>query len=367
VSLSTRLATSLAVVAGAIGGVCVYAAASDDPPPVSPTEAVVRATLLREYVRPIDSASLEGRSVQHMLRSLRDPHTVYLPRQTYRAVLAEIEQSGVGLGVRIEADPLGLRVVSTVEGSPAARQGLAGGDLIVAIDGADARRMDIEGALARLRGPSQSEIELRVRRGAEQELTVTLLRARLHLESVTATDHGSGAERVRVIRITSFGDGAAKRVRQLASGQARLVLDLRGNPGGLLSEALATARLFVERGTIVSSLGEHAGVRVYAANGASLAPKRMAVLVDRRTASAAEIVAAAVQEHLRGTVIGTPTRGKASIQAIHPLPDGGALKVTIATFYTPAGRDLHGTGVQPDVRIAGGRELARALAIARAA
>ena len=115
-------------------------------------------------------------------------------------------------------------------------------------------------------------------------LTVKLLRARLNLQSVTAVDRGTGAESVRVIRIKSFGDGVAKRVRALASGHPRLVLDLRGNPGGLLAEALATANLFVERGTIVSSLGEHAGVRVYAAKGATLAPKRLAVLVDRRTA-----------------------------------------------------------------------------------
>ena len=176
-----------------------------------------------------------------------------------------------------------------------------------------------------------------------------LVRVQIPTHAVSAHDIGKGSRRVRVIRIRTFAAGVARQVRTLATGAPAVILDLRGDPGGLLDEAVDTTSVFVGKGRIVSWNGVNVGHHVRDASKNALPPMPLAVLVDGKTASAAEIVAAAIQDHKRGAIVGARTFGKGSLQSVEPLANGAALKLTIAEYLTPKGRDLHGRGVIPNI------------------
>jgi carboxyl-terminal processing protease len=331
--------------------------------------SLVRDELSSRYVRPLDARELTAPTVPALIARLHDRYTVYLKPAQYRAFLQRVAATRVGVGLSLARDPhAGLRVIESFEGSPAAEAGLENGDAILAIDGVSTRGIDIEAALAHLEsGVTGTHAILRVRHaGTGSAHDVRVERVRISTHAVSARDIGSGKNAVRVIRIRAFATGVARQVRALAAGAPKVILDMRGDPGGLLDEAVATASVFVRRGRIVSWSGINVGHQVRFASGTALPPMPVAVLVDRHTASAAEIVAAAIQDHMRGPVIGTRTFGKGSLQAVEPLSNGAALKLTIAEYRTPKGRDLHGRGVIPNVLATPKHALSLALKAVRA-
>jgi carboxyl-terminal processing protease len=339
------------------------------PPAVPLSLALVRAELLEQYVRPLDASALAAPTIPSLLSQLDDRYTVYLGPNQYRTFLDRVDATRIGVGLSLESDPeRGLRVGDSLEGSPAAEAGLEDGDAILAIDGVSTRHLGIENALAELQdGVIGTRVVLRVRHTRTGDVRdVRLERVRIATRAVSARDIGSGAARVRVIRIRTFAAGVAREVRQLATHAPAVILDLRGDPGGLLDEAIGTASVFVQQGRIVSWSGLNVGTHVRNASHTALPPMPLAVLVDRKTASAAEIVAAAIQDHKRGAVVGTRTFGKGSLQSVEPLANGAALKLTIAEYRTPKGRDLHGHGGIPNIRATPGQALSLALRSVRA-
>jgi carboxyl-terminal processing protease len=339
----------------------------DGPPAVPRSLALVRAELLEQYVRPLDASALAAPTIPSLLSQLDDRYTVYLGPNQYRTFLDRVDATRIGVGLSLESDPeRGLRVGDALDGTPAAAAGLVDGDAILAIDGVSTRHLGIENALAQLQGGViGTRVVLRVRQSGGVR-TVPLERVRIATRAVSARDIGSGAARVRVIRIRTFAAGVAREVRQLATHAPAVILDLRGDPGGLLDEAVGTASVFVQKGRIVSWSGLNVGSHVRNASHTALPPMPLAVLVDRKTASAAEIVAAAIQDHKRGAIVGTRTFGKGSLQSVEPLANGGALKLTIAEYRTPDGRDLHGRGVIPNIPAAPRQALSLALRSVRA-
>jgi carboxyl-terminal processing protease len=325
--------------------------------------ALVRQELVDHYVRPLDATTLAEPTIASLLGQLDDRYTVYLKPAEYRAFLDRVSMTQVGVGLSLVRDPhRGLRVIQSVEGSPAAAAGLAGGDAILAIDGVSTRGIDIEDALEHLEGgDTGTRVILKVRHSSGNINNVRLERIRISMHAVSWHDIGSGRARVRVIRVGTFADGVSREVRLLATKAPAVILDLRGDPGGLLDEAVETASIFVRKGRIVSWDGANVGYHVRVASNTALPPMPLAVLVDRGTASAAEIVAAAIGDHKRGAIVGTRTFGKGSLQSVEPLANGGALKLTIAEYRTPKGRDLHGRGVTPTIPATAKTELTLAL------
>jgi carboxyl-terminal processing protease len=353
-----RLALAIGGTALCCLGVGIVADRGGQAPPPRPlataplSVALVRKELAERYVRPLDQAALDAPTIPKLLAQLDDRYTVYLKPEQYRAFLDRVSASQIGVGLSLGRDRRqGLRVIESLVGSPAAAVGLAGGDAILAIDGVSTRGIDVETALAHLQGGvTGTHVELRVRTSSTGDIrNVRLERIRISTHAVSWHDIGSGKARVRVIRISTFADGVARQVRALAAKAPRVILDLRGDPGGLLNEAVDTASIFVRRGRIVSWYGANVGYHVRVASNSSLPRMPLAVLVDRRTASAAEIVAAAIRDHMRGAIVGTRTFGKGSLQSVEPLVNGAALKLTIAEYRTPKGRDLHGRGVLPTI------------------
>jgi carboxyl-terminal processing protease len=360
-----------------LGGAVIVGQQSGSPAPraraVSPVAplsvALVRKELAERYVRALGPATLEAPTIPSLLAQLNDRYTVYLKPAEYRAFLNRVSTTQVGVGLSLVRDRrAGLRVIQSLEGSPAARAGLVGGDAILAIDGVSTRGIDIEDALAHLQGGvTGTRVELRVRLSHSGNVrNVRLQRIRIVTHPVSWRDIGTGSRRVRVIRISTFASGVARRVRALATNAPKVILDLRGDPGGLLDEAVDTASIFVRKGPIVSWYGANVGYHLRVATNSSLPPMPLAVLVDRRTASAAEIVAAAIGDHKRGAIVGTRTFGKGSLQSVQPLANGAALKLTIAEYSTPKGRDLHGRGVLPTIPSTRGHALSLALVAVRA-
>jgi carboxyl-terminal processing protease len=231
----------------------------------------------------------------------------------------------------------------------------------VAVDGLNVRG-HVDTALAALQEPHRGPLRLVMQRKAGKPHVVAVRRGLVRQPAVIAHDEAKGA--VRVIRITRFSQGVAQDVRRFARGAKVVVLDLRGNPGGLISEAEATVDIFLDGGRIFSYSGAHTPAQVVTAKHSALPRRPLVVVVDRATASAAELVAAALGENHRAKIVGTRTFGKSSIQAVVPVPGGGAVKLTVAEYLTPNGRSLHGRGVLPDVTVKT-RLLVRAVAVAR--
>jgi carboxyl-terminal processing protease len=366
-----RLRRSLAVVAAvvlafALGYATRRGGERPEPAPVAAPQPVladaVRQVLAERYVKALDPGALaSARTVTQLIAQLRDPFTSYLTSAEYAALRADTAPGFFGIGVRVR--PQGkalLRIVSVVPGSPAFRAGLRSGDLLVAVDGLRVRG-HIDTALAALQAPHRGPLRLVMRRNPAKSRVVSVRRGIVSQPAVSVRHPAKG---VRVIRITRFSHGVARDVRRAARNAPVVVLDLRGNPGGLISEAIATVRVFLQRGRILSYFGAHTRGMVVMANGTALPRRPLVVVVDRATASAAEIVAAALGENKRGKIVGTRTFGKATIQAVVPVPGGGAVKLTVAEYLTPNGRSLHGHGVLPDVMVKT-RLLVRAVAMAR--
>jgi carboxyl-terminal processing protease len=251
----------------------------------------------------------------------------------------------------VQDEPQGLRVVDVFDSSPASRAGLVRGDVIVAVGSSSLANRSADFGSRLIRGSAGSKVTLTVLRGTHKR-TITVTRASLVVPVSSSRIVDYHGTKIGDVRLTSFTDGSGAEVRRqvkkvLGEGAKSIILDLRENGGGLLDEAVNVASIFIPDGTIVSTDGRNQPRQVYVAKGGAISASiPLAVLVDRGTASAAEIVTGALQDRHRATVVGTHTYGKGVFQEIQPLPNGGALDITVGEYFTPSGHNLGGGGVR---------------------
>jgi len=307
--------------------------------------------LSRDYYRPIDRTQLVNKGLAAAIASLNDPYSHYYDPSSYKSFLNQDNPHLNGIGIDVENESKGLRVVDVFDDSPAARAGLARGDVIVAVGPTSLANRSADFGSKLIRGSAGSRVTLTVMRGA-QKRTITVTRANIIVPVASGKVLNLHGKKVGYVQLTSFTDGSGAELRSqvnkvLHQGATSLILDLRENGGGLLDEAVNVASIFIPDGTIVSTDGRSQPRQVYVAKGGAISSKiPMAVLVDRGTASAAEIVTGALQDRHRAEVVGTRTFGKGVFQEIQPLSNGGALDITVGEYFTPSGRNLGGGGVR---------------------
>jgi carboxyl-terminal processing protease len=317
-----------------------------------PEVVQVRAQLASLYYRNLPKKLLAKPTVGALLNALHDRYTTYLSPSEYRVARRASVGGYGGVGLFVLPSPGGLLVRSTMIG-PARVAGVRPGDTIMAVDGSSTAALSFHEAMGRILGRPGSKVTLRILRDG-RPLQFELVRRSFALHTVHAEFDG----KVGVIRLDSFSRGTATATATAIKGLTRrgatsLVLDLRGNPGGLLDQAVDVVSLFLPKGSSVVSLaGAHKPLRIIYARGGTVSDSAipMAVLVDGGSASASEVVAGALKDHGRAEIIGESTYGKSLVQEIVQLPSGAALKLTVARYLTPAGVDISRNGVQPDIR-----------------
>ncbi|MGI8506599.1 MAG: S41 family peptidase [Solirubrobacteraceae bacterium] len=308
----------------------------------------VLGLLQRDYYRRIDRAQLVNKGLAAAVASLGDPYSHYYGPADYQSFQTETSSHFSGIGIDVLTVPRGLFVLEVFAGSPAARAGLGRGDVITDVGSTSLANRPAASAASLIVGRAGTRVTLTVRSGKHQRV-VSLVRADIPVASGRVLDYDG--KKIGAVQLTSFAAGSGSELRAqvdkvLRRGGKGLILDLRGNGGGLLEEAVNVASIFIPDGTIVSTHGRSQPRQVYLAKGGAIPISiPVVVLVDHGTASAAEIVTGALQDHGRAKVIGTPTYGKGVFQEIQPLPGGGALDFTVGEYFTPSGRNLGGGGV----------------------
>jgi carboxyl-terminal processing protease len=315
-----------------------------------------------DYVERPDDRKLVETAINGMLSGL-DPHSSYMDPNSFREMQVDTKGEFGGLGIEVTMEDGLVKVVAPIDDTPAARAGLLAGDIISKLDGDDIQGLTINDAVQKMRGAVGSKIKLTVlRKGQDKPMELTLTREVIHVSSVRYHKEGDD---VGYIRVTQFNeqtsDGLKNAINNLsnqipADKLKGFILDLRNNPGGLLDQAISVSNAFVKQGEIVSTRGRNADEtqRFYAVpgNGDLTKGKPLIVLINGGSASASEIVAGALQDHKRATVIGTRSFGKGSVQTIIPLGrDNGALRLTTARYFTPSGRSIQAKGITPDITV----------------
>lgn len=319
--------------------------------------ADVLSLLQREYVEETKSKDLIYGAIKGMLETL-DPHSAFLPPQMFKEMQEETKGRFEGLGIEITIRDGVLTVVSPIEDTPAYRAGIQAGDQILRIDGEPTKNLSLMDAVKRMRGPKGTKVTLTImREGFPKPKEFTLVRDVIPIRSVR---YEVLEKQYGYIRLSQFQEKtdsefqkAIKALEEETKGNLKgLILDLRNNPGGLLDQAVKVADRFLESGLIVSIEGrrEEQKMRFHAQpQDDSLARYPLVVLVNGGSASGAEIVAGAIQDHGRGIILGTQTFGKGSVQTIFSLKDGSGLRLTTARYYTPSGRSIQAKGIVPDI------------------
>jgi carboxyl-terminal processing protease len=306
----------------------------------------------------MDDRTLLENAIHGLLYRL-DPHSVYLEPRDFGDLQVSTSGEFGGIGIEVGMQDGFVRVVTPMDDTPASRAGMKAGDLIVRIDGEAVKGLSLQDAVERMRGPVGSSVTLTVlREGVDESFEVVLKREKIQLVSVRSRVLEPGLGYLRITQFqTNTGSDAEAQLRKLLKEAehplAGLVLDLRNNPGGLLNGAQQVADLFLDGGNIVSTRGRDpdAEQSLDATPGDVLAGLPIVVLVNAGTASAAEIVAGALQDHQRAVLLGTTTFGKGSVQTILPLINDRALKLTTARYYTPSGRSIQAQGIVPDLAV----------------
>ncbi|MEB3339588.1 carboxyl-terminal processing protease CtpB [Okeania sp.] len=298
------------------------------------------------------------KALRQALDELNDPYTRFLSPEQFKTLTNQTagEMSGVGMQLKQEELTNAIAVVDVVENSPAMKAGLLPGDKIKEINGKSTDGLSVAGAAKLIRGEVGTEVVLRIIRSRNKEFDVTLTRARIQLQAVRYDIKQEGKQRIGYIRLEEFSANAGKQMEKAiedlkVQNPDGYVLDLRGNPGGLLRISIDIARMWMDKGAIVSTVNRNGDTEELRANRSALTNKPTVVLVDGNSASASEILAGALQDNGRATVMGDRTFGKALVQSVHSLSDGSGLAVTIAHYYTPKGTDISKKGVTPDVVI----------------
>ncbi len=311
------------------------------------------------YVEDVDEAALIEAAINGMLTSL-DPHSSYLPPNDFSDMQVQTRGEFGGLGIEVTQEDGFVRVITPMDDTPAMEAGVEAGDFITHVDGEALLGLTLEQAVDLMRGPVGSEITITVvREGRDQPFDITIVRDRIRLTAVRARLEGNTA----IVRVSTFNDQTYPNLEEglrgligEIGGLANLngvVLDLRNNPGGLLSQAIRVSDAFLEQGEIVSTRGRRPedGERYNATPGDLITGLPMVVLVNGGSASASEIVAGALQDHRRAVVVGTNSFGKGSVQSIMPLAGNGAMRLTTSLYYTPSGRSIQALGIAPDILV----------------
>ena len=306
------------------------------------------------YVEPVDDKELIHSAINGMLTSL-DPHSSFLTADDFDQMQERTKGEFGGLGIEITMEDGFVKVVSPIDDTPAARAGIISGDLIIGIDGQNVLGMTLTEAVDLMRGKIGSEITVTIKRGEIAPFDVTLKRDVIKMRSVRSDSYGH----VGYIRITNFTEqttpGLLKAMTDLREEHGKkligVVLDLRNNPGGLLSEAISVTDAFLDQGEIVSTRGrnESSASRYFAREGDISNGMPIVVLINSGSASASEIVAGALKDHDRALIMGTRSFGKGSVQSIVPIGRDAAMRITTARYYTPSGVSIQGTGITPDI------------------
>jgi carboxyl-terminal processing protease len=311
-----------------------------------------------EYVDEVDDKKLMRGAIDGMLNSL-DPHSSYLDARDFEGMMATTDGNYGGLGLTVTMEDGAVKVIAATRDTPADRAGIKAGDFITHVDGQLFFGGSLDEATDKMKGEPGTQVRLRiVRPGREQPLEVTITRAIINIAAVKS----EVKDRVGIITVTTFNRNTTEMARKAIADMERApggpplgyVIDMRSNPGGLLDQAIELSDLFLERGEVVSQRGRRRTdiERYYAEPGDAAQGRPIVVLVDAGSASAAEIVAAALQDHRRGLVMGERTFGKGSVQTLVPLGNGEtALRLTTARYYTPSGRSVQEGGVTPDILV----------------
>jgi carboxyl-terminal processing protease len=310
------------------------------------------------FYKPVDEKKMDDASLKGIVESLDDPYSHYLTPREARQFNEDVSGHFEGVGMNVEQDRRGLKVLRVFEGSPAAGAGIDRGDFILAVDGRSIAGVNSEVATNRIKGPAGTTVDLRVfTPGDARDRTVTLKRERIEVPVARGRMKVVDGHKIGVVELFAFSDGAhallAREIKKLrAQGAEAIVLDLRGNGGGLLLEAVGVSSLFIEDGEIVSVRGRHRAEQTHDAQGDAILPKGVpvAVLVDGGSASASEIVTGALRDRGRATVVGTRTFGKGLVQEVEHLSNGGVLDLTVANYYLPNGETISTKGIKPEVR-----------------
>jgi carboxyl-terminal processing protease len=319
--------------------------------------AEIVETIEDNFYKPVDESKLDDASLKGIVQSLDDPYSHYLTPREADAFEESLSGEFEGVGMSVEKDSRGLRVLNVFDDSPAKRAGIRKQDVILSVNGRSIAGLSSQAATGRIKGPAGTEVRLEVfTPGTEGPRTVTVERERIDVPVATGRVVSRGGHELGVVRLLGFSEGAHGALRGQVDGVLKrgadgIVLDLRGNGGGQLIEAVLVSSIFVEDGEIVSVRGRSRPERTEDAQGDAIDEDiPVTVLVDGGSASASEIVTGALRDHRRATVVGTNTFGKGLVQEVKPLSNGGYLDITVANYYLPNGKTIGTGGLKPQVR-----------------
>ena len=309
------------------------------------------------YVENVNSSDLISAAIRGMLTSL-DPHSGYMPPESFQDMQVDTRGAFGGLGIEVTQEDGFVKVVAPMDGTPASEAGIQSGDFITHVDGEAILGLTLSEAVDKMRGPVGSEVSLTVVRNLDEEpFDIVIIRDVIKLTAARVRIEDD----VIIVRVTTFNEqttpnikkGIKEKIDELSGKDnvSGFIIDLRNNPGGLLSEAISVSDMFLNQGEIVSTRGRNNGqAKRYSASKGDLAEnKPIVVLINGGSASASEIVAGALQDHKRAVILGTKSFGKGSVQSVIPLGENGAMRLTTARYYTPAGRSIQALGVVPDI------------------
>ena len=309
-----------------------------------------------EYVEEIDQAEVMDSAINGVLQSL-DPYSGYMNPKVFKETQTETSGEFGGLGIEVSMESGVVKVIAPIDDTPASRAGIKSGDYIIRIDGEQVRGKTLMEAVSLMRGPVGAPIEITVRRmGLEKARVFKIKREIIQIKSVVSElfDKKVGYLRLRAFNENS-SDQLKKEISKIKKNKETIgyILDLRNNPGGLLSQAIKVSDLFLDDGEIVSTKGRKAreNRKFFAKKGDKINGKPLIVLINNGSASASEIVAGAIQDQKRGILLGETTFGKGSVQSIIPLANRGAIRLTVSKYYLPSGKSISEIGVIPDIKI----------------
>lgn len=317
-------------------------------------QATRQQLLSRDYT----SKEQAYEAIREALKPLADPYTRFLDPDQFQSLTSQTsgELSGIGIRMELNEQTKSIRVVEPIENSPAYNADIKAGDGIVAINGKSTKGMSLEEASSLIRGEVGTSVTLKISREGRGAFDVSLTRAQIELPAVRYTLKQEGPIRIGYISLNEFSSHAAEQTKRAIKNLNdqkvnAYVLDLRGNPGGLLHSSIEIARMWINSGEIVHTVDRKGGEQKFSANQTAITDLPLVVLVDGNSASASEILTGALKDSKRATVVGSQTFGKAVVQSVHSLSDGSGLAVTISRYYPPSGIDINHKGIVPDIKI----------------
>jgi carboxyl-terminal processing protease len=364
-ALSKAFATVVAVAALLIGGIWLGGHPESLPGPLRDAlvtddrglRAELQDAIQDDFYRHVDDGQIEQGSLKGMVQGLDDRFSNYLTPEETTQFQQSVEGRFEGVGMNVDQDRRGLRVLNVFEGSPAERAGIKKGEFVTEVDGRSIAGLSADVATARIKGPAGTMVSLElVDPESFEPRTLKLKRERIEIPITTGRIAERDGRKLGIVTLSTFSEGAHGLVREeidelLDKGAQGILLDLRGNGGGLLNEAVLVSSVFIDDGLIVSTKGRAKPERKYDSVGGAIEEDiPVVVLVDGGSASASEIVAGAIKDRRRGTVVGVQTFGKGVFQEVQPLSNGGLLDITVGQYFLPNGENIGNKGVRPTVR-----------------